>query len=333
MASLLLQINKKSRLLNSTVANFSIPSNNGIYMISASSIVSNLHPLYYGDTVDMFFWRRLGVVLGKENTNITYLTRQDGYKYEFHFDKKEFIVKDATGAVELKRTGITCLADLGIDYTIFASHQFIIYTDGSGIEGFTFFLPTILHWLACDVDNFGLTGLAGIADQYDPDPDPNNPDPTDPTDPTYPPNPHDPDNKYEGLLGRFPTIYYGYFMVDFYIYNILAAYTGMDNFDINNEITAEYPFYGDGIHNKVADITYRNIQAKSIDVKFLIPLLTISLFPAMLPVDKLDETRNNRPVYEPWMIWGFYEFLCNRASQDDGDRFIVNMFDLSPNWQ
>lgn len=333
MASLLLMIDKKSRLLNSTVANFSIPTNNGIYMLSTAGIMNNMPPINYGDTVDMFFWRRLGVILGKENTSITYLTRQDGYKYEYYFNKREFKVINGSGITEITRTNITCLADLGIDFTIFASHQFIIYTDWSEIGGFTFFLPTVLHWLEFEIDTLGLTGLLGIADPYDPNPDPNNPDPTDPLDPTYPPNPHDPDNKYEGLLGRFPDIYYGYFTVNFFIYNILSGYTGMDNFDINNEMVAEYPFYGDGIHTKVADITYRNVQARPVNVNFLIPLLTISLFPAMLPIDKLDETRNNRPVYEPWMIWGFYEFLCNRISQDDIDKFIVFTFDLSPNWE
>lgn len=60
--------------------------------------------------------------------------------------------------------------------------------------------------------------------------------------------------------------------------------------------------------------------------------LGIGLYPDLMPVLRYDETQNNRPIYEPWLIWGFYKFLWNKKTNDWGDDEIPPLFDLSPSF-
>lgn len=60
--------------------------------------------------------------------------------------------------------------------------------------------------------------------------------------------------------------------------------------------------------------------------------LGIGLYPDLMPIQRYNETQNNRPIYEPWLIWGFYRFLWNKKTTDWGDDFEIPLFDLSPNF-
>ena len=50
-----------------------------------------------------------------------------------------------------------------------------------------------------------------------------------------------------------------------------------------------------------------------------------------MSVVRPDESQVNRPVYEPWLIWGFFQFLANRTIDLD-DFYPIPVFDLSPWW-
>jgi len=67
-------------------------------------------------------------------------------------------------------------------------------------------------------------------------------------------------------------------------------------------------------------------------INFLYMQLGIGLYPALMPIQRYDETQNNRPVYEPWLIWGFYKFLWNKKTTDWDDDIDIPLFDLSPLW-
>ena len=65
----------------------------------------------------------------------------------------------------------------------------------------------------------------------------------------------------------------------------------------------------------------------------------LTMFPMLEPILRANETQNNRPVYEPWLIWGVYKFLGNHEyggpgypwdDEDTPDIDVLN--DLSPNW-
>jgi hypothetical protein len=70
---------------------------------------------------------------------------------------------------------------------------------------------------------------------------------------------------------------------------------------------------------------------------FDLALLLKGLYPALMPVERGGETNNNRPVYEPWLITKlkdakFSDYSDYFYTKDDFDRYIVDVFDLSPNW-
>ena len=74
-------------------------------------------------------------------------------------------------------------------------------------------------------------------------------------------------------------------------------------------------------------------EAKMFGVMTLLYMqLGIGLYPDLMPIQRYDETQNNRPIYEPWLIWGFYKFLWNKKTNDWGDDEIPPVFDLSPAW-
>lgn len=55
------------------------------------------------------------------------------------------------------------------------------------------------------------------------------------------------------------------------------------------------------------------------------------MYPMLNPIKRAGETQNNRPIYEPWLIYGFYNNV-SRISHDDVDRYDINLLDLSPNY-
>lgn len=64
----------------------------------------------------------------------------------------------------------------------------------------------------------------------------------------------------------------------------------------------------------------------------LLPEYSKSLYPMLMPILKDGEVINNRPVYEIWMIWGFYKYLTSSYTTNESDDHEVLSFDLSPNW-
>ena len=73
-------------------------------------------------------------------------------------------------------------------------------------------------------------------------------------------------------------------------------------------------------------------RAYSIRLHMLYSTLLMSLLPSLQPTQRVDETHNNRPVYEPWLIYGLYRFLYNRRYITDEDTYPIDIMDLSPNW-
>ena len=55
------------------------------------------------------------------------------------------------------------------------------------------------------------------------------------------------------------------------------------------------------------------------------------LFPKYQKIVRPGESNNNRPVYEPWLIWGVLKFLWLHRSEEEDD-YGIPVFDLSPNW-
>lgn len=92
-----------------------------------------------------------------------------------------------------------------------------------------------------------------------------------------------------------------------------------------NDIYKFFELYATGIHQR------RDLHFNNLEISTTIPKLSIDLYPQLLSILRFGETHNNRPVYEPWMIWGFYKFLWSKGTKDIDDTIKYKIFDLSPN--
>lgn len=326
MPSKIMYINKTNKVTN-TLTSFTYPSNNGIFIILNSGLLYKFKPVYYGDEIDMLFWWRLGIEIGEPVVGLEYLTLQTGYRYQYYVDKKKFIVINNDNSTIMTRKNINCLSQLGIDFTIYMSHQFEIYTDGSGSSQFNFLIPVNVYKNK-EIGKI-LWGSVLRGESYLP-PTPIEPEP----DPTKPPNPTDPENKpIASRLGEFSDIDYFKISPEKYLYE-LKRLEGIYKTQIDQEMFVYYPFYGEteGLKTTEKHNRIRNAVKINIEDMFVIPLLALSLFPALMPIEKVDETRNNRPIYEPFLIWGFFKLIVNKISFDDLKTYL-EVFDLSPNWE
>ena len=311
MASRKLAINKVF-VVNDTLDKFPRPFNNQVFMINLNSVILNLKPVYYGDEIDMFFWRRMNVVLGETDPSTTQFHKQDGYKYRYYRDKNKFIIHDNSN-LEVLNKKVDTLADLGIDFDIYKSHQFMIYVNGSGL-GINYFLRRVqIQRIYQDTNKLGFGAIKAIGGDYQS----RQPSETD----------------LYNILGKYPD---WFFVKENITLNLkkMETFKGLHHFDINNETSGKYPFYLDIDKPKSVNIKLKEIKARKVNIEdmFVIPLLALSMFPQLLPVENDGETLNNRVLYEPFLIWGFYKILVNKYNFDEL-KIYLDVFDLSPNWE
>ena len=307
--------------MSTTVDTFTRPINS-IRLIDANAVVLKLKPFYYGDEVDMFFWKRLKINLGDFATTNTLIHKQSGFTYNYYRDRNKFVIIDNNNNIVLEKK-VYKLSELCIDFDIYTSHQFIIHLDGSNGGWVYFYLPVLMRNFSQKCNSFNTSYLKGIGENYIP---PTPIDPTAPTDPTSP--------DYYNPIGKLgDCLDIERFILEREFAKLeLNKFEGINYHDITKEMVAEYPFYCDGFNFTQTQIQKIYQNATMFETLFILPLFSLSLFPALLPIDKEDETRNNRPVYEPFMIWGYFEFIRNKAVFDKIDRYAVDVFDLSPNW-
>ena len=311
MASSILRIDK-TFVINERLDKFTKPFNNQVYMTNLNNIMLKLKPVYYGDEIDMFFWRRMNVVLGETKPSTIQFHRQDGYKYRYYRDKNKFIIHDENN-LEVINKKVDTLADLGIDFDIYKSHQFMIYVNGSGL-GLNYFLRSVkIQTVYNNFNKLGLIGLVGIGGEYQ--------------------SKQTSESDLYTILGEYPDWFFVKETITMNSHQ-MGRFNGINYYDIKNEATGKYPFYFDVPKPKAVNIELKDIPAKKLDINdvFIIPLLALSMFPHLLPVEKEGETLNNRVLYEPFLIWGFYKILVNKYNFDEL-KLYLDVFDLSPNWE
>lgn len=447
---------------NSESILFSYPFDNGIRVLGFDDILSNF-AIYYGDEIDLRFWKLLKIPFGQSNNPENPLTLQEGYLYKYYHKTKIFDVFDNNGTRIIHKTNVRTIAQMNIDFTIHKSHQFWIISDVN-IDGHIFMFPAILRkdHKPINVEEFMQSGVQNIyvPDRVRPYL------PTDIDNPTW-------DIKYIALYDEMqkwvrsgallllrkyneqiyrglhdyeaidwhkncPTNYF--YMKELYeleVVNLPEDITKVPPFDPtkgynegdyvrgNTELTAYTLYkvmssscqtktekrdaYGNIIYDEHGNIVYEyevdpysftyiiKNTARIFDIKIgkryyvndvirtfdeegkpvyyivktefvmtdweidivntqkictlvlevkrfkrftffaeqiylLYMQLGIGLYPDLMPIQRYDETQNNRPIYEPWLIWGFYKFLWNKKTNDWGDDEIPPLFDLSPAW-
>lgn len=411
---------------------FSIPQVNNIRIISPDWIVGSLR-IYYGDEIDLKFWRMLNLKFGAVPNPENPLTRIDGYLYVYHHRNRTFDAYDDNGVNFVHIDNVDNIAKMNIDFTIANSHQFEIIADSSAMGWTRFIFPVI--WNKRTFDAEIQTNLAqGVFSPYPPNK-------------VRPYEADDPDNpefyiKYLGGLDlstsweefyyrvaeRFivnddwwgigkanapnwtknmPTNYFYVERKDLFPISATQFSYWPDLFDKTKcykagDIVRGIEGYGDtqtdniyivkadsaccdepnpfnvaikdmsrvfsvqiGRNYKVNDIIfYNNVYylvhtpfictdfsidivntykictllvrmirrtiANKQEINPLFPDMPITLYPKYMPVERAGETHNNRPVYEPWLIWPF-GFVVTYWTYDD-DEEMIPVFDLSPRW-
>ena len=78
--------------------------------------------------------------------------------------------------------------------------------------------------------------------------------------------------------------------------------------------------------------TKKKLRATQIKLTFTLAELSICLYHMLLPIQRAGETINNRPVYEPWLVWGFYKLIYSKGTIAEDVPIIYPIFDLSPSY-
>ena len=324
---------------------FSIPFSNNIKVVSHSYIMHKMSSPVYGDEVNLQFWKTLHIDIGAYSDATAYWQKTPGYKYIYTLDTKKFTVVDPNGNVEFERSNIDSMGDMGISFEIYKSHQFIIKFDTSKNK-FPFYIPTKLEKVSfscCGTDsavsglnNYISCGKKVLDYQYikhmDSDSYMYNYVDT---------NKHD-FNFYYGdkihTLGLYPKEVF----VDIYNNSYLLSSYGIFVADVTNLKfpPGKPPWKPGGNPNDPdtpvppvpPDNPYISLRGTMLFWSMLLPEYSKSLYPMLMPILKDGEVINNRPVYEIWMIWGFYKYLTSSYTTNESDDHEVLSFDLSPNW-
>lgn len=420
---------------------FSVPFDNTIRILGWDDILTK-DKVYYGDEIDLKFWKLLQLPFGESSSSDIPLTLQENYLYKYYHNKKIFDVYDNNGVRILHKTNIESIADLNIDFSIHKSHQFWIIVGGVS-DGHVFMFPAILRKdrLKMDLETFFDTGVQNI---YLPDRvRPYLPGDVDspqwdikylalyedmqkwvngsssfygngysdfystlspisgvdwsknyPTNYFYMKKWHEfianmvPDDiskvpefdptkcydegayvrgnteltsftLYQVMSSSCQTIVDGHCTVDPYsftyiikntskIFDIIIGKRYYVNDIIKTEVNGKHVYYlvktefiltdweidivnTDKICTLLIEIKrFKRFTYFTENIWLLYMQLTIGMYPDLMPIERYDETQNNRPIYEPWLIWGFYKFVWLKHTEDDDDTITIPLFDLSP---
>lgn len=317
---------------------FSVPLFNNTKIISPEILSNELRPIYYGDEVNLRFWASLHLNIGS-NSSLPIRHLQEGYKYVYDSYSTTFYIIDNTGNIVETIHNIKSVGDMRIDFNIYKSHQLEIIITGME-ETYPFYIPAKLNWNELVFDEYKDVP-DGILNIYD----------------------TDTERPYEQFNSNNPKRLIHY--IDDFVPHNREQFNYANNYTLNiNANTYNVFLLGDTkIHwNKMyyanelvcnkyrifdSDIfkckyntdnpdnpPIRNIifTGTLLDISWLLSCYTLSLYPELMPIILNNETINNRPVYEPWMIWGLYKFIWNKKNTDTTDDFVIPIFDLSPNW-
>ena len=301
---------------------FSVPHFNYVTIIDFAQMANRQH-IYYGDEIDLAFWEFLGLKIGETWVPENPRTLISGWRYDYYATSHRFEVYNNYGILVSVISNIESIADMNIDFTIHKSHQFrVIYQSG----GHERRIPTPADRVIVPMQPFmGLTkNHVGVNNEYTPDR-------------IRPYGSGDSDN---------PSHWYWWMME----YEEEEEEEGEEEAYTCPEIKDIFKLiyfmcissinYGDSLPNNKFYSGYYEYEYGSIEekiyhahihvYKYLLPIMGVNMYPYLLPVQKQDELMNNRPLYEPWLIWGFYLLAAHRRLDDDD--LGLDIFDLSPRY-
>lgn len=282
-----------------------------IFIIDCETIQDLFPVLYYGDTMTMQGWERLHFEFGEVHDDEKIWTLQSGYLYEYYVAEKTFIITDSTGSEVYRVYPVNNISDLHIDFTIYSSHQFRFYL---GMN------PTEKHFILDALLKYRTYGESLIGEDFF----------------ITPNNSNYSDIHYSSaLLADMPKIIsINDVPISVPSVFIVPYYMTIGHFRIYKD--PEYFCNTSGVYDTTYKVfnavhTPQPFEAVLLQFNWLYALLSRDFTPSLFPTERPSEVNNNRPVYEPWLIWGCLKYLFLHRDFDGEDN-LIDVFDLSPNW-
>lgn len=312
----ILDFNSYEQSTNNDVIAFSKPFFNDIFIIDLDYVTSGRHPIYYGDTITMRGWNTLKIPFGAIRDSEEILTHYDGWKYIYNHNKHTFDVFDDNGDLYVHRDSIQTIGDLHIDFTVQMSHDFEIHVGYKNSDGWEFYFiakhvksvfgpSTVINADVTYDDLYGYNDVPSFSNHLATDKRILEID----------------DNELISYLpiSRKADVLYKPDSVGRYVFG-------------NSDVMQETKVYDDSF--KIFDLRYikPRYRAQALKWSLLLPLMSRCIYPELYGTEKIGETHNNRPVYEPWLIWGVFKILFLNRDNIDDDTPPIPVFDLSPNW-
>lgn len=278
----------------------------------------------HGCEMNSSIWSMLNIPFGDEDVPVVDLV--DDYTYTYNYIYKTFEITDSSGNILQRYTNVFTLSAMGISLDVVDSCNFVIVMPDFFRCNQYKTIKIIQRIFGCDQKEFDV----GVDNTYI-------------VDRIRPYGTDDEDN---------PTRFFGRIAGLADTYSIFEG-TYLDSWKNPSKIEDEnmlltgickYPFglermkpnqytYLSGFREYVAIDKRVPLTYTELPIDFLLSEFSNSIYPALLPIDREGEVHNNRPVYEPWMIWGYYDLLWNKSTGDIPDEPVkYPIFDLSPNW-
>ena len=108
---------------------FVIPFANNMRLLDSGMLAHHISAINYGDLVNLKFWKLLNIKIGKPSSPEWY--KEDGFLYKYYVVRRKFTVTDSSGSVIHTKENVTSMGDMGIDFSIYKSHQFMIIIEVS----------------------------------------------------------------------------------------------------------------------------------------------------------------------------------------------------------
>ena len=332
--------------MDNRVLGFVRPLFNGIRIVKIEDLTIVYEPPFYGDTVDMGFWTFVNIPIGTKNPLVTYKTLQPGYRYIYNHVFHSMRTYDENGLIIDDIQEVNSIADMGIDFTIFQSHQFEILLAGNATET-PFLIPAISQKTVSPVDFVEpIRGVNNISYNLEY---------------SYPTQ----------LMNMYDKEFY-----DLYLFLYAEAYITpdmipllCDGYNFDKPLANTNKVYCDGVIYSQALSKWEEQRAKELlGWDYLFSEYSRSLYPIFMPSEN-PMFPNNMAVYEPWMLTRLYVEAFQKAgvriepgpfnpwppgpdnpwppddpgtddppgfgpgtTRDKENKLTYPVFDLSPNW-
>lgn len=255
-------------------------------------------------------------------------TLHQGWKYQYYYTTKRFKILDENGNTVYDKYDVRKVSQFPIDYSVHKNHQFEIII-GDASETSTFYVPAVLvkkvYGDSPTVNNGRIPVINNV----------------------YLPNDGDFSNYLCTDLQRVEQTYTDSYME--YTFNsnwelfkspfTIHGVQGKIDIDFANKTSPTSQVYEDNFKPFKVIKQPMTFRAMMLNYTWILAILGLTMYPMLEPILRGGEEQNNRPVYEPWLIWGVFKFLGNHEyggpyyPWDDPDEPDIDVLDgISPNW-